>query len=591
MTKTLFIKFLLLAICTQAFAQKIKYKDVFGLLSTKQYDAAEPFLKKYLVDNTDNSNAYLFMGLIYQEKSLKDDVLKNTDGSIQHMDSAILFFDKAIKGIDEKELRKNKEYYVAYNRRDLRTGEFGVKLSDVQLDIENRMTFLRERIDKVKMVKYYFGQSFILYNRTLESYGALQDKFPGIRELYLRADESTIGELKAIAARYDSSFKAFENYRSSSSNLGRTGYSQAWNPREITDFKRDGKEKTDFFQDDLNVWNYKAFAEKTIEVINKEVKPVQQSLISYDIEINKLKQTLESDSVSVKNDLTKLVDRLLGDQLRKLDPDPLPMDIFAVKIAELNLRSSQVETRRYRDSSDVHHQVRLVENEARNLQHLDSVLNKVNARNIDEEALNYQAFITATYNRLEILKTYLRALGESNEREAVKINQRLVKARESVRWLINGADSIPLFTENNNARFKPVLVQDKKYTVGLVYADSLTAQAYFYNITPSHRPTLKIQFAVDKPNFKLSRLKTARSMVTDLSEQVYFILVYQERAVNGTYAATLAKVYRTDGLSWNTNLTLPFIPQQINVKQETGEIEILSGGEQKVTVDKNGKKL
>jgi len=56
-----------------------------------------------------------------------------------------LFYDKAFKGITEKELRKNDEYYEAYLRRDLRTGKFVIKLSDVQLDIDNKVHFLKEK--------------------------------------------------------------------------------------------------------------------------------------------------------------------------------------------------------------------------------------------------------------------------------------------------------------------------------------------------------------------------------------------------------------------------------------------------------------
>src|SRR5262245_15509024 len=83
--------------------KKVKYKDIFGLLSVKQYEEAEPFLKAYLKENDDNPNAYLFMGIIYQEKSGKDDVLKQTKLTIAHMDSAIQFYTKAYQTITEKE--------------------------------------------------------------------------------------------------------------------------------------------------------------------------------------------------------------------------------------------------------------------------------------------------------------------------------------------------------------------------------------------------------------------------------------------------------------------------------------------------------
>ncbi len=44
--------FILMGVVSAGFAQKIKYKDLFVLLNAKRYTEAEPFLKKYLKDNT-----------------------------------------------------------------------------------------------------------------------------------------------------------------------------------------------------------------------------------------------------------------------------------------------------------------------------------------------------------------------------------------------------------------------------------------------------------------------------------------------------------------------------------------------------------
>ncbi|MDZ7645872.1 MAG: hypothetical protein U5K54_01125 [Cytophagales bacterium] len=105
---------------------------------------AEPFLKRYLKENDDNASAYLYMGIIYQEKSLQNDLLKQTEALILNLDSAIYFYEKAHPMITEKEI-KNDENYQMYTRRDLRMGEFGIKQSDVQLDLETRTKALKEK--------------------------------------------------------------------------------------------------------------------------------------------------------------------------------------------------------------------------------------------------------------------------------------------------------------------------------------------------------------------------------------------------------------------------------------------------------------
>src|SRR5688500_2403743 len=251
MTKITLIQFLFLSLVVYpAVGQKVKYKDIFGLLNTKRYEEAEPFLKRYLKETDDNPNAFLYMGIIYQEKSAKDDVLKQTKRAIMNIDSAIFFYDKASKSITEKELKRNDEFYQAYNRRDLRTGEFGVKLSDVQFDIEKKIESLRERIDRVKMVKHYFSLADTLYKKCNLLFQSVRGAHPGEQQFYLQADENTLKKLTALSVRFDSCVKVFENYRSSSTTIGRTGYDQSLVLNDIHDIAKDGTSPANFYLDE-----------------------------------------------------------------------------------------------------------------------------------------------------------------------------------------------------------------------------------------------------------------------------------------------------------------------------------------------------
>jgi hypothetical protein len=54
-------------------------------------------------------------------------------------------------------------------------------------------------------------------------------------------------------------------------------------------------------------------------------------------------------------------------------------------------------------------------------------------------------------------------------------------------------------------------------------------------------------------------------------------------------AATVAKIYRSDGLAWSSNYLLDFRPIEILFKPETGELTLRGGDTQQSVVDKNGK--
>jgi hypothetical protein len=583
----------LIAVVIPAAAQKVKYKDIYPLLSTKQYEQAEPFLKAYLKENLDNSNAFMYMGTIYQEKIANDDVLIQSDKAIQHMDSAILYYDKALKLLTEKELKKNKEYYESYNKRDPSTGEFGIKLDYVQFDLEKRITALKEQIDKIKMVKYYFTNSESLYKRSQDLFLVIQEGYPGYRELYLRADESTVKNLSGLSHRFDSCTKAFENYKISLSNYGKTKYNQKWSLRDIENFKTDGKEDTDFYKDDVKVWDYKTFADQALAIIEKDVKPVQDNLVEVDMEINKLRQKLETDSISVKSELAKLSHGTVRDQLKKFDASPFPLDVFALKIADLEYKSALIENKKAHTSDDLHVRLNAVKDEVKYLNRADSASKKLSARNLDEDIVNYQQFVNSTFTKGDILKSYAHTMQDHIAREKAKKDAELKFRTDAMNWLVNGTDSIPLFTQPARLtnKHRPLVVEQDKYTAGLTFMDSVSGTGYFYNIPPSHKPEIKVLFAIDKLNLREKRLAAIHSFVTaDPAAQIFFALIYLERKdKNGKYPATVAKIYKSDGLSWSNNFTFDFIPAEINFIPDTGELVVKSSGDASVRVDKNGK--
>jgi phage anti-repressor protein len=568
-------------------AQKIKYKEIFGLLSTGQYESAEPFLKQYLAETKDNPNAFLFLGIIYHEKSLKGDILRNTNETINLMDSAVVLYNTAYKAITEKEIKKNSDYYAKYSKRDLRTGKYGVKLSDVQYEIEKSIEALNERIDKVNMVRHYFIEAEQLYNRTNELYISLQSVYPGEKELFLRADDEVVLNLKTLSLRFDSCAKAFEHYKISLGNIPNPGYNQAWNLVAIKNFKTEGIQVTDFYGSNLQIWDYKRFADDAITIIEKEVVPTREKLVRYDIEINKLRKLLITDSVSVKSDLTKLVDNLLSDRLQKFDSDPLPLNVLGLKVAKLEYESTVIENRKKGDVQDVYEQLNLVRTEHKTLTKVDSLASILINRNIDEEAKNYAHFVSNTFNSSLLLKSYIKTEKDFTVREKRKLETEMSLRMKALGWLVAGPDSIPLDLSYSASYFKPLLVEENKFTTGISLKES--SKGYFYTITPSRRPDISVNFQVDGRNLNASNLDHVKALATaDSGNNIYFVLMYSDTKVNDKYPATVAKIYRSDGLSWSHNVSLSFIPSSIEYLQDSTDLLVRSDSGTTL-LDKNGK--
>jgi hypothetical protein len=131
--------FAFILLCSTALngiSQSIKYDDLYTLLSSGQYKLATPFLKYYLKENTNNANAYYYMGRVYEDQ------LSTSYSQVEiqrSLDSAVYYYKRSIGLLTQKEIEKNKQYYKPFRRRDLKTGKEVIKLSDIQSDIELRI--------------------------------------------------------------------------------------------------------------------------------------------------------------------------------------------------------------------------------------------------------------------------------------------------------------------------------------------------------------------------------------------------------------------------------------------------------------------
>jgi hypothetical protein len=223
------------------------------------------------------------------------------------------------------------------------------------------------------------------------------------------------------------------------------------------------------------------------------------------------------------------------------------------------------------------------------LHKLDSVSEKLSKENLEEKALDYNHFITNTYSNTIVLQSYIKALNEYAQREKRTKETELTQRTEALRWMIDGVDSIPLSTDAGVKKFKPLFTADEKFTLGVSYRDSVKSEGYFYTVTPSRKPALKVSFPIDHTNITQAKASVTKALAySDPAGQVYYILVYSDQAVKEKFPASLAKIYSSDGLAWSNNYSISFIPTEITFKPDTGELTIKNDTQQTV-IDKNGK--
>ena len=441
-------------------------------------------------------------------------------------------------------------------------------------------------------LKAHFTAAENYFQKAQKLFLEIQKTYAGQRELYLRADDEAIAKMTRIAQLYDSCHMAFNDYKATSEMLGKTGYNQDLDPQEIIDFKKDGTSAVDFYRDDLKIWDYKRWALKTEETIAKEIRPIQEQLVSVDAEISKLQQKIKSDSVPVKTEIAALAKRTDFPALRAIDPSPLPLKVFAMRLAEVAYSSQVADDKPVRDSAS--YVSSGLKKEILLAKKLDSIATVMDEKDLVPEVENYQSFVTSAYGNTGVLKNLIKSTHEFAAREVSRKEAEYKKREAQLRWIIDAQDSVPLFLDvTSSSKLKPLIVQNEKYTAGLKYADSV-ATGYFYPILPSRRPEHRASFPVDNQAFSKRNLPFTRALtIQDEKGLVSFVLFYTEVKQKDKFPATIAKIYKAEGLAWSINYGFDQLPDEIVFYPESFEISVKTkssiGESFVVTFDKNGK--
>jgi len=543
------------------------------------------------VENSDNTSAYLFMGIIYQEKAYKADVLKQTDDVISHVDSAIFFYNKCLPRLTEKEIKKNDENYLMYTRRDLRTGEFGIKLSDIQLDLETRTKTLYERRDRVILLRKYYQDAEAGYVRSNSLFKTLTNCFTVKKDLFLQADDTLISKLERLSSTFDSSQVSFKNYKATLQALGKTGYNQVVDLQEIKDFKSDGSTLIDFMTDDLKLWDYAGWSRKIIRIIKDEVYPHRKEMVAFDMQINKMREKIRKDSVQVNTQ--ELRKNTVFDELKKWDADPMPLPLFQMKISELEYTSDLV-AESFLTDNDISKKIGLIKQQQVLLKQIDSLATALLNRDWTADAMNYKRFIADAYGTPSVIKNLGKSTQEFARREMALKKQELEDNLSLLKWVISESDSIPLFKDvPEESRYKPLIIAET-YTAGVKQSDGLLT-GYFYTVTPSRTADLKASFPVDSVSIKQRELPLIKGLSLAVTDQSYFILFYSESKVDGRIPVTLARISRVSGLEWSSVFSVGFTPVELKFASSSGELSLKTvgpdGDSKMVVLDKTGNRL
>jgi len=455
MKARLFLAFMacLLLCSTPAAAQKIKYKNLFPLLDAKNWEQAAPLLQAFLQKEPEHPNANFQMAKYQEHLANQAHAITDTLFDVR-LDSAQEYYKKAYGLITEKELRKRDEYYQVYNRRDLRTGKFGIKLSDVQLDIERKQEYLA----KLKTLGQQARTALDSVQQAYAANGQLSDSlntvFDGnLNHLYLRGEallplmERYIMHDKVLARNWAIYRQAIEQLPGAEER-----YQQDVKVLEPLPFEESLYEAADFLAPYVSYTNFTAWARQTKQVVTKEIVPMNEALIAADRQLEALLRDVEEQKYRTQDAPQGLDPKGLAMQvMQKYDKgaESMPVLMLEAKMAEIKARrfADTVFTPALQDTSNIYKRQALHKEIVSQYSMASRNVQAVRGQNLGQEMLKYGSYLTARYEGLAPLQEYLTKRLTLTFKAAEAWQNKAKAYQQTIDWIVlaDEGDSIPAF--------------------------------------------------------------------------------------------------------------------------------------------------
>ncbi|MCX2744272.1 hypothetical protein OO013_10365 [Mangrovivirga sp. M17] len=182
--------------------QKKDYKDISPLVISRQYKIAKPLLSELLKEHPDFPVANLYAGKIYHDIFSGYDFIADSSGFFSYYDSAKYYYQRYKTLGNEKDIRKNDDFYKEFYRRDLRTGEYDIKLSDIIVEIDQSIDKMDDHKREVVDLHRFKMEVEKEYSVLLKKVKGHISTFLDYNEFILLEDSTLIPEFQKLSNLY-----------------------------------------------------------------------------------------------------------------------------------------------------------------------------------------------------------------------------------------------------------------------------------------------------------------------------------------------------------------------------------------------------
>lgn len=564
-------------------AQKIKYKDLFPILAAKNYEEGGPKLIQFLSDpkNQEEPNANLQMGFWLESRFLEFDVVDDSSRVYEVGDSAIFYLEKAKTLITEKELKKKDEYYQSFFRRDLRTGEFGIKVSDVHLDIEKKVEAIETRIADVKemhkrVVKIEESQS-----SAIEAYKSLTSQFSEYNNMLIGADEEIQSSISVIEESGRQSVETANGVKEIAEKLGSEKYSQNPNLKSIENFGIDGLESSNLRTGTIEIWDFQTWASAARSEILGGVALFKTMISNYSDEVRAKKAKVKNSQDADIGDFQES----LKEQFEKYDPQSTVEKLLKIEMYEARI-IKQVDlqlNRALMDSSLIGAQLEIFEAALADAKEMNLLVESISTEDLELSKKKYKAYIESFFQTYVTASKYVLDMQTWSRRHVGWLGDAVEYWTQRNRWGIDSENEeikYPLYVQDApEGGFMTMNVPVKTPEEIVAYGADLNAKKGFVASFGADR-VVKWKLEFELPGTEIINYESDSIPTIAGSESFY---VYNSSIQENNFVVVS---YTSSGtLNWGTVVSLNKKPVDFKFDDLTQELTILLYPEEQLPLD------
>ncbi len=330
------ILFVFLLFIAQLSAQELKYKrDVFPKLVSLSNEDAYSLLSVHYWQNTSHANTCYQLGLLCKKWLLTSNPITNYNDVKYYYSEAKKYFDAAKTLTDEKEAKKNDEFYPQVKRL---TTPDKLMASDIIADIDQNVSEIATYYNSAVSIYSLFNSAQNNYVKCIARFKEISEQYAHLEEIYLLADNDFLQQLNEINTFFDSCRISLDNYLNQVQNPPfQTGQKVEFQP--IKNYRIDGINYTDFSEKEIILWDFGTWVKNFTDRYHSDIKALRDSIEfcnkSYFESIEYLRKTKEFDDNTKYYQNIESIVNLIG----KYDFESIIFPLFHYQKSKANFLS------------------------------------------------------------------------------------------------------------------------------------------------------------------------------------------------------------------------------------------------------------